>query len=42
MQCTVSYKGRINTKEKVKVVTPAWGTELMQFLASLAILHQDD
>ena len=26
----------------VKVVVAVWGTELMQFLATLAILHQDD
>ena len=29
-------------KAKVKVVAAAWGTELIQFLAALAILHQDD
>ena len=26
----------------VKVVVAVWGTELIQFLATLAILHQDD
>ena len=27
------------TEEKAKVVAAAWGTELIQFLAALAILH---
>ena len=26
----------------VPVVTAVWGTELIQFLTALAILHQDD
>ena len=25
-----------------KVVAPVWGTESIQFLAALAIFHQDD
>ena len=33
---------RIKTEEKEKVVAAAWGTELIQFYAALAILHQDD
>ena len=33
---------RINTEENAKVVTAAWGTELIPFLSALAILHQDD
>ena len=33
---------RIKTKEKAKVVAAAWGAELIQFLAALAILNQDD
>ena len=37
-----SHKRRINTEEKAKVVAAAWGTELIQFLAALANLHQDD
>ena len=28
--------------EKAKVVAAAWGPELIQFFAALAILHQDD
>ena len=32
----------INSKEKAKVVAAAWGTELIQSLTALAILHQDD
>ena len=36
------HKRRINTEEKAKVVAAAWGTELIQFLAALANLHQDD
>ena len=31
----------IKTEEKAKVVPAAWGTELMNFLAALDILHQD-
>ena len=38
--CVVGRDGcdhrRINTEEKAKVV---WGTEIIQFLATLAILH---
>ena len=30
---------RINTEGKAKVVAAAWGTELLQFLAELVILH---
>ena len=34
---------RINTEENAKVVTAAWGTDLIPFLSALAILlHQDD
>ena len=37
------YRTRINTEEKAKnFVAAAWGAELIQFLAALAILHQDD
>ena len=32
----------IITEEEEKVVAAAWGTEFIQFLAALAILHQDD
>ena len=34
-----SHRRRINTEEKAKVVAAAWVTELIQFLAKLAILH---
>ena len=34
-----SHKRRINTEEKAKVVAAVWGTELLQFLAVIAILH---
>ena len=37
-----SYKKRINTEEKEKVVAAVWGTEHIQFLAALAVLHWDD
>ena len=38
-----SYRRRIQTEEKAKVVAAVWwGTELIQFLAPLAILHHDD
>ena len=30
------------TEEKAKVVAASWGTELLQFFAPLAILHQND
>ena len=33
---------RIYTEEKTKVVAAVWGTELIQFLAVLAILYHDD
>ena len=33
---------RVYTEEKPKVVVAARGTELIQFLAALATLHQDD
>ena len=33
---------RINTKEEAKVVGASWGTEMLQFLATLAILHRDE
>ena len=36
------HRRRINTEEKATVFASAWGTELIQFLAALAILHQDD
>ena len=39
----VSYhRRRIYTEEKAKVVAASWGTELLQFLATLAILQQDE
>ena len=38
----VHTRTRIKTEEKTKVVTAVWGTELIQFIAALAFLHQDD
>ena len=38
----VKTRRRTKTKEKAKVVAAAWGAELIQFLAVLAILSQDD
>ena len=35
-------RGRIYTEEKSKVFAAVWGTAFIQFLAVLAILHQDD
>ena len=32
----------LNTEEKAKVVAAVWGTEFIKFLASQAILHQDE
>ena len=40
--CTVglAHRRRINTEEKAKVVAAAgWGTEFIQFLATLVILQ---
>ena len=37
----VFHRRRIYTEEKAKVVAISWGTEMLQFLAALAILHQD-
>ena len=36
------HRRRIKTEEKAKVVAAAWGAKLIQFLAALAILYQDD
>ena len=33
------HRRRIKTEEKAKVIPAAWGTELIQFLAALAIWH---
>ena len=35
------HRRRIYTEEKAKVVAASWATELLQFLAALAILHPD-
>ena len=32
---------RVKTEEKAKVVAAVWGTEFIQFLAALAVFHQD-
>ena len=37
-----TYRGKIYTEDKAKVVAAFWGTEFIQFLAELAVLHQDD
>ena len=37
-----THRRRIKTEVKAKVVAAAWGAELIQFLAALAVLHQDD
>ena len=36
------HRRRINTQEKANVVAAVWGTEFIQFLAALAVLHQDN
>ena len=36
------HRRRIKTEEKARVVAAVWGTELIQFIAALTILHQDD
>ena len=38
----VYHRRRIKTEEKAKVVAAVWGTELIQFLATLDIFYQDD
>ena len=38
----VRHRKRTKTVEKAKVVAAAWGTEFIQFIAVLAVLHQDD
>ena len=38
----VLHRRRIKTEEQAQVVTAVWGTGLNQFLAALAIFHQDD
>ena len=40
--CRTLQRRRIKTEEKAKVVAAVWGTEFIQFLATLAIWHQDD
>ena len=35
------HRRRIKIEEKAKVVTSVWGAYLIQFLATLAIFHQD-
>ena len=35
------HRRRIKTEEKAKVVAAVWGTELIQFLAALAISRKD-
>ena len=43
LRCSLSsHRIRIRTEEKAKVVAAVWWTEFIQFLARLAILHQDD
>ena len=38
----ITHKIWVYTEEKAKVVTAAWGTELIQIPAMIDILHQDD
>ena len=37
-----NHRRRINTEENEKVVAASWGTKLLKFLATLAILHQNN
>ena len=39
---SLKHRRRKYTEEKAKVVAAVWGTEIIQFLALLAILHWDD
>ena len=36
------HRRRVYTEEKAKVVAAVWGTELLQLLATLAVLHQNE
>ena len=36
------HRKRIKTERKPKVVAEVWGTEFIQFLATLDIYHHDD
>ena len=36
------HKRRIKTEEKARVDAAAWGTELIKFLAAIAIFYPDD
>ena len=40
--CIINHRRRIKTEETAKVVAAGWRTEFSQFLATLAVLHQDD
>ena len=40
-QLPYTYRRRINTEEKAKVVADVWGTEFIQLLVPLAILYLD-
>ena len=37
-----SLRRRIKTEKMAEDVTDAWGAELLQFLAALAIVHKND
>ena len=37
----IGHRRRIYTEVKAKVVAAVWGTELIQSLASLAVLHSN-
>ena len=37
-----SLRRRIKTEKMAEVVADAWGAELLQFLAALAIVHMND
>ena len=39
---TCNHRRRIDTQEKPNVGATVWGTEFIQLLAMLPILHQDD
>ena len=39
---TSNHRRRIKTEAKAKVVAAVWGTEIIQFVAALAILYKDD
>ena len=39
---TIVIEEGLKTEEKANVVAAVWGTEFLQFIVALAVLHEDD